>query len=341
MRVVAFDFDSSLLERFLGWPQEHYASDPNWLADPGEARQLSSASDAGAIWRNFLALEGDAIQGRLTALINPQLCDEAGHPFGQLGFFECVNDVSVASVLADAALDWLRANAPQAQTALALMNFDTWHAYRLRTHGFDQPTFLMEPYNPAYYPGLLEAAGFTPHVRYVTKTVSDLSSLSKAWAPYHAEALSQGYGFRSFNPASDADLSLVYHLSLDIFRRNLFFVEISEAEFRALYAGLVSRVAPDLLFFALDPAGEPVGFSFAAPHPRQPGAVNLKTFGILPRVRNTGLGAALACEAYRRFQAKGFTRVNHCLMRAGNAADQFDRGSADVTREYALYQRAL
>ncbi len=341
MRIVDFDFDPALLERFLDWPRRHYASDPNWLPDPAEAHQLTSASTTGAVWRNFLALEGEAIRGRITALINPRLCDEAGRPLGQLGFFECVDDTSVSHALIEAALDWLRLTAPQTHSVIAPMNFDTWHAYRLRLRGFDQPTFSMEPYNPSYYPDLLEAAGFAPVVGYVTKTVSNLQRLLKAWLPYHTDALAQGYRFRSFNPATRADLDLVYRLSLEIFRRNLFFAAISEAEFRALYAGVVGGVEPNLLFFALDPAGEPVGFSFATPHPRQPGAINLKTFGILPRVQKTGLGAALACEAYQRFQAKGFTRVNHCLMRAGNTADQFDRGQADITREYALYGRPL
>lgn len=343
MRIIDFDFDPSLLERFLGWPRRHYASDSNWLPDPAEAHQLApaSASTSGAAWRNFLALAGDEILGRITALIHPRLSDEAGRPLGQLGFFECVDNPEASHALLEVGLKWLRQFAPQAHSVVAPMNFDTWHAYRLRLRGFDQPTFAMEPYNPPYYPGLLEAAGFAPVVRYVTKTVSDLSSLLKAWLPYHTDALAHGYGFRSFNPATRADLDLVYHLSLEIFRRNLFFAEISEAEFRALYGGAAGGVNPELLFFALDPAGEPVGFSFATAHPRQPGAVNLKTFGILPRVQKTGLGAALACEAYQRFQALGFTSVHHCLMRAGNTADQFDRGAGNVTREYALYGRPL
>lgn len=341
MKIIDFDFDPALLERFLGWPRRHYASDPNWLPDPAETQQLAAPSTTGAVWRNFLALEGDGLLGRITALINPRLNDEAGRPLGQLGFFECVNDSMVARTLIEAGLNWLRQTAPQTPSVVAPMNFDTWHAYRLRLHGFDQPTFLMEPYNPPYYPALLEAAGFAPVVRYVTKTVTTPARLLEAWLPYHTDVLAHGYRFRSFDPTPSTDLDLIYHLSLEIFRRNLFFAEISEAEFRALYAGAVRGIDPDLLFFALDPTGEPVGFSFALPHPGQPGVVNLKTFGVLPRVQKTGLGAALACEAYQRFEAKGFASVNHCLMRAGNTADQFDRGAGSVTREYALYGRSL
>jgi predicted GNAT superfamily acetyltransferase len=91
----------------------------------------------------------------------------------------------------------------------------------------------------------------------------------------------------------------------------------------------------------LDAAGQAVGFSFSVPDHRDPHTVNLKTFGVTPQVRGTGMGAALAFEAYRRFQSKGYTRVNHCLMRSGNRADQFDRGLAKVTREYTLYVKPM
>ncbi len=342
MRTLGFDFDPALLERFLDWPRQHYAGDSNWLPDPGAARLLSAGARTDALWRNFLVLEQDVIRGRVTALVDARLCDEDGRPFGQLGFFECVDDPSAAQLLLDAATGWLRENAPHARTLLAPMNFDTWHAYRLRTKGFDQPTFLMEPYNPAYYPALFTVRGFAPRANYVTKTVDDPRAMLAAWEPYHLKTLGQGFSFRSFDPAAlNAELALIYRLSLVSFRDNLFFVEIPEAEFRAMYVGLAVGVDPELLFFLLDPAGEPVGISFSVRDHCQPGTVNLKTFGVLPHVHGVGVGAALACETYRRFLAKGFTRVNHCLMRAGNRADQFDRGLAQVTREYTLYQRAL
>jgi hypothetical protein len=72
-----------------------------------------------------------------------------------------------------------------------------------------------------------------------------------------------------------------------------------------------------------------------------PDTANLKTMGVLPRLNGRGVGAALACEIYGRFAGSAVRRVNHCLMRRGNRADQFDRGLAEVTREYALYSRPL
>lgn len=342
MKIIDFDFDPDLLQRFLDWPRLHYAGDPNWIPDPAAAHLLSKDANPGAIWRNFLLMDDEKICGRVTALVNPRLRDDSAQPYGQLGFFECVDDFTSAQLLFDAAFAWLRENAPTAKNVLAPINFDTWHAYRLRTSGFDQPTFLMEPYNPSYYPALFSALGFTPAMTYVSKTVEHMPTLLEAWRPYYEQAIAQGYSFRSFDRANvSSEMTLVYNLAVPTFRDNYFFAETSEAEFRALYAGIATHVDPALLFFMRDSAGEPVGFSFSVPDHRQQQTVNLKTFGVMPHVRGAGVGAALAYEAYQRFQTKGYSRVNHCLMRSGNRADQFDRGLAKITREYVLYEKEL
>lgn len=340
MKIVDFDFDAGLLKRFLDFPGQHYASDSNWMPDPAEPRLLTDSGSRSTNWRNFLALDGDDVCGRVTAIVNPRVCDENNQPYGQLGFFECVNDLQTAQMLTDSAIDWLRANLPSHGKILSPMNFDTWHSYRFRTKGFDEPTFFMEPHNPSYYPTLFGALGFTPVSHYITKTVNDLSPLLAFWEPYHHGLLAKRFTVRSFNlNAMNEEISLIHRLSQTMFRENLFFTDISEAEFRALYAGAAGNLDPDLFLFLLDPSGEPVGLCFNLADHRQPMTVNVKTFGVLPHVRHEGVGAGFAYEIYSRFQAKGFTRVNHCLMRAGNRADNFDGGLGKVTREYTLFAR--
>lgn len=342
MKVVDFDFDSGLLERFLDFPRQHYASDSNWIPDPAEPRLLAKSGFSPTTWRNFLVINKDEILGRVTALINPHLCHAGNRPYAQLGFFECVDDLRVAQLLVEKAAVWLRSNLPNGASILAPMNFDTWHSYRLRTKGFSEPTIFMEPYNPSYYPTLMTALGFNPTSRYVTKTVNDLQSLMEAWEANHDQVFSQGYRVRSFNLSDPVtEMSLIYRLALDAFRDNLFYTDIPEDEFRALYASAAGRLDPDLFLFILDPQGEPVGLCFSIADHRRPNMVNVKTFGILPHVRSEGVGAALAYVVYQRFQAKGFLRVNHCLVRAGNRADKFDGGLGEITREYTLYARSL
>ena len=51
------------------------------------------------------------------------------------------------------------------------MDGDTWHRHRLNVGPFDDPPFLLEPYNPPYYPEIWEEAGFQVLARYFSKQV--------------------------------------------------------------------------------------------------------------------------------------------------------------------------
>jgi hypothetical protein len=342
MKIIEFDFDSGLLKRFLGFPREHYASDSNWIPDPAETHLLTNSEFRSTAQRNFLALDGNEVCGRVTAIINPRMYNENNLPYGQLGFFESINDLQVAQLLISSAVHWLHSSLPVEGEILAPMNFDTWHSYRFRTAGFDEPTFFMEPHNPSYYPSLFSAQGFRPISHYITKTVDDLAPLLAFWEPYRSEVFAKGFTVRSFNLGAVAEeMSLIHRLSLSIFRENPFFTDISEAEFRALYRGAAGSLDADLFMFLLDPSGELAGLCFNLADHCQPKTVNVKTFGVLPQFRYEGVGAAFAHEIYSRFQSKGFMSVNHCLMRAGNRADNFDGGLGRITRQYTLFTRPL
>jgi GNAT superfamily N-acetyltransferase len=346
MRIVDFDFDPGLLAGFIDFPRRHYAGDPNWLPD-GQAAYLLSAERASVTashWRNFLvcAPDRDGVLGRVTAIVNPSLREAGGSPYGQLGFFECVDDGQAARLLVEAACGWLRATGLGIQTVLAPMNFDTWHAYRLRVSGFDQPTFAMEPHNPPYYAGLFQQLGFRPLAHYATRDASEAAALLPAWEPFFQDVLARGYRFRPLDrSALNDELALIYHLSVLSFRDNFLFQTIPEAEFRAMYAPYGSTLDPELITFLLDPAGTALGFSFAFPDHRRPDTVNHKTIGIVPDARGDGLGAALGYAVYSRLLAKGFSHINQCLYAAGNRASTFNRGLGTITREYALLSRAL
>jgi hypothetical protein len=84
-------------------------------------------------------------------MVNAAIRDEDGTAVGLIGFFECVEDPVVATVLLDAARDWLREE-HGLQRIWGPMNFDIWHSYRFMTRGFDQVPFYGEPDNKACYP---------------------------------------------------------------------------------------------------------------------------------------------------------------------------------------------
>jgi len=240
------------------------------------------------------------------------------------------------------------------------MDGDTWHRYRLNVGPFDEPPFLMEPYNPSYYEPLWTANGFVPLERYYSKRVEPATVVAHL-EEKRRSALAAGYRLRPLDPRRfRQELRTIYDLSRPIFSRNFLYTEIPEEEFYRLYAGARGLIDPDLVWFAQAPSGEDVGFLFTYPdyfravaamrgergplaklrflrHRKEADAVDFKTLGVLSGHRRSGVAAALFHEGHRQAMEKGYRAANHCLFREGNPSGELDGGAGRVTRTYVLY----
>jgi hypothetical protein len=274
---------------------------------------------------------------------------------GMIGSFEAKNDPApVARMLHDAAR-WLREQG--AQHVIGPMDGDTWHRYRVNAGPFDTPPFLLEPVNPPYYDALWRAAGFEVIERYSSKRIDDVSALAEKLEPMHARALLRGYRIRSFELSRlREELATVWRLSLEIFRGNAWYSDITLDDFLALYDGVERLLVPELVLFvehrspwsdglSAGNAGlrarhsreyEPVGFLFAYPD-TEPRTVDYKTIGVVPSHRRGYVGWAMLQQGYAAALTAGRPIANHCLMREENASQSMDAGEGVTFRHYYLY----
>jgi len=277
-----------------------------------------------------------------------------------IGFFEALDDGPAAHALFDRAVAWLRARG--AGRIVGPMNGDTWHAYRLNIGPFDRPPFLMEPYNPPYYRALWESRGFRALEGYSSTYVTRLEEAEKNTAAIARRCERHGYVLERMDlDRFERELDRLYELSRAIFEDNFLYAPLSRDEFGALYAGSRALLDRDLVWFARSPKGEDVGFVFAFADcfravramrgRRTPAArlkflllrrrtdtVNIKTLGVRPAARGSGVALLLMNRVYRAIREKGFRRANLCLMRDGNPSARMDGGQGQALRRYVLYQ---
>lgn len=252
---------------------------------------------------------------------------------GLIGFFEAKNEPEPVQRLLREAAAWLREKG--ARQVIGPMDGDTWHRYRVNAGPFDEPPFLLEPVNPPYYRDLW--APFDVIERYSSKRVDDVAPLAAQLAPMHARAIQRGYRIRPFDAARLQDeLTLVWKLSLEIFKGNRFYFDIALDDFLKLYAGIERLLVPELVLFALDASGNEAGFLFAYPDSAA-GVVDYKTIGVVPSHRRGYLGWALLHRAYISALEMGRPIANHCLMHESNASQSMDAGHGRTFREYYLY----
>ncbi len=307
-----------------------------------------------------LVRRGSTPVARAVARLSPLHRTPVGAPYGMIGFFEAMNDREAVSALFDRAVSWLRERG--AGPVIGPMNGDTWHNYRLNIGPHDQPPFLMEPYQPLYYQALWERYGFRPLEGYSSTFVTRLDAAIENTEAIARRCEKHGYVLeRIALNRFERELGRLYELSCAVFEGNFLYSPISRDEFIGLYADSRRLLDPDLIWFARSPAGQDVGFVFAfadcfravrAMAGRRTAlarltflllkgrtdAVNIKTMGVRPEVRGSGVALLLMNRIYRTAREKGFRRANLCLMRDGNPSARMDGKQGHLLRRYALYQ---
>ena len=148
---------------FLGLPFRIYTDIPQWVPplrmddrvrlDP-KRYPFYHHSQAGF----FLAYEGPCVLGRI-AVIDNRLYNQFNNEATAFFYlFECENDQAIANALFDAAYDWARARG--LTKILGPKGFTVLDGFGLLIKGFEHRPAFGLPYNPAYYPELIESAGF-------------------------------------------------------------------------------------------------------------------------------------------------------------------------------------
>lgn len=118
--------------------------------------------------KNKLFEQGEAIRwtlrrgeetiGRIAAFYNRETAAKEEQPTGGCGFFDCIDSTEAATVLFDAAREWLTSRGMQAMDGS--INFgDRMSWWGVLVRGFEMPLYGMN-YNQPYYASLFEAYGF-------------------------------------------------------------------------------------------------------------------------------------------------------------------------------------
>ena len=103
----------------------------------------------------FLVYRQERPVGRIAAIVDEKFNAYTGETCGAFGFFECENDQEAAHALLEAARSWL---AEQGMTFMrGPLNPSTNYTCGLLVDGFELAPTIMMPWNPSYYPELLES----------------------------------------------------------------------------------------------------------------------------------------------------------------------------------------
>jgi GNAT superfamily N-acetyltransferase len=359
---------------FLRLPYDLYRSDPNWVAPLPwmERRRWSprhNASLRSRSVRRFLARRGGTVVGRIAAIVDEAFAARWEPGAGAFGFFECRDDPEAAAALLTAAEGALRERGRD--RVLGPINLTPHDEVGLLVEGFDSRPTLLSPYNPPYYPELVEAAGY--------RGVRDYHAF--LWRPEqsHGPAVSrlqraaeQGsgvFGRVRLRPADvrrwDDEVRTLHALYNESFEGVWGFVPVTVEEFAERAAGFRPFFDPDLLIIA-EGESRAVGFALLLPDANEalaPLRGRLLPFGwlrlirgmrrirggrfiligVVPDLAGRGLAPILAAaiaEAARRLR---LDPVEISLVAAGNRRMRHvvEAFGCPRVKTFRLYEREL
>jgi GNAT superfamily N-acetyltransferase len=209
----------------------------------------------------FVARRAGVPVGRIAAIHN-RLHNAVHHDrTGFFGFFECVDDAKIAGRLLQMAAAWLAGHG--CTEMVGPVSPSTNDECGLLVEGFDdRPRFLM-PYNPPYYPLLMERAGLTVVKRLMAYRlrVSRVLASDKIRRVARIAQERHHLSLRQVNMQQfEEELRTVRRLYNAAWSGNWGFAPITEAEAEFMAQRLKRLVDPSLVIFA-EVGGEPVGLA--------------------------------------------------------------------------------
>lgn len=356
------------LDDFIRFPFTLYARDPYYVPPlRSELKKLFSRKNPfflHAKVRYFLARVRGELSGRIVSIINRRHIEFHNERAGFFGFFESLNDQSVADALLNRVSAILEKDG--IETLRGPMNFSTNEECGMLREGFGLHPTLMTPYNPPYYNGLMEKHGMTKAKDLFAYICEIPEQLPEKVLRVAAIAEKSGISVRPIEKRHfERDMRIFQEVYNASWEKNWGFIPLTDEELRHLANNLKPIVIPEMTLVA-EKNNEPVGFLGILPDynfvlKKMHGRLNpwtilkalyyakrirdmrLLLLGIKPHYRNRGVDALLFREGFKGSLKNGFRRVEFSWILEDNIPTQrlVEMIGGRLYKTYRIYEKRL
>lgn len=314
----------------------------------------------------FLAYRSGKIVGRIAAIKNDLHNKYHNDKVGFFGFFECINDQSVANSLFDAAKDWLKENGLDAMRGPA--NPSSNDEYGMLIDGFEDEPRIMMTYNPKYYLDLCERYGFTKAKDLYAYKLENKKVISSDKLRRVAEIAQKRSGIKIYQidmKNFDKEIEKVKYVYNKAWAPNWGFVPMTDEEIDFMAKELKPIAEPSLILFG-EIDNKLVGFSLVLldynyilkkingrllpfgifrllKDKKDIKWSRILTLGIIPEYQKRGLDAVFYWEIVQRAANNGIFLGEASWILEDN--DMMNRGAetmnGEIYKKYRLYEISI
>ena len=366
-------------EAFITFAWQVYKDNPYWVPPPIAERKHFLDSTKNPFFEHskaeyFMAFRDDEPVGTIAAFTNSAYNEFQGVNVGFFGFFEVLEDRDAAHALLQTAEEWARKAGHDAIMGPA--QFSTNDEAFLLIDGFNDPPRALMTYNPPYYQGFIESAGY-PKAMDVWAYSVDVSEFIQNM-PEKLERVVEKVrqkGKFHIRPVRmkefDLEVEHIKRIYNKSWERNWGFVPMTDAEIDQFAASLKPIIDPDLVLM-VEVDGEVVGFSLSIPDLNQPlrlayprpglpeplmmlkllwhwkvrrrvDWLRVVALGVLPEFRARGVDAMMYLETAKRAAPKGYRWAEMSWILENN--EMMNRSirmlGGEVYKTYRMYEKKL
>jgi GNAT superfamily N-acetyltransferase len=261
--------ESRVLKDFIRLPYRLYRDNPYWVPPLiSEEKRFLSKKHNPFLEKNpvvfYVCYRGKTPVGRIAGIINREHNNYHKDKTAFFGFFESIDDHTVAGLLFEAVARWVKEQGADALRGPT--NFTINDVSAMLLDGFDEVPFLMMPYNPAYYEKLYRENGFDIAMRvFAYEVTQDTIKFPKLLDRLDKRLENNEIQIRNLNfKKFDSDFKIIVDIFNRTWDKNWGFTPISYEEAVEEFKKVKVFVRPDLIFIA-EHKGEPAGFALALP----------------------------------------------------------------------------
>jgi len=259
------------LKAFINFPHHLYAGNPYWVPSlrKDERSTLDRSSNPSFAYCDanyWIAWRGGKVVGRIAGIINHRHHEKWKQPFMRFGWFDVIDDRAVSSALLAKVETWAREEGLSAvHGPMGFTNLD--HAGML-VEGFEELATQAAGYSYAYYPALMEAAGYRKDVDYVEYEMDVPDELNMRISKL-ADLVLKRYHLRLVSAADKQELIPYAHQLFDLLGKeyeHLYgVVPLSEEQVEAYIAQYLGFISPEFVPIIIDQDDQMAAFGIVLP----------------------------------------------------------------------------
>lgn len=317
----------------------------------------------------WIAESNGEVVGRIAAITNENHNITHNDKVGFFGFFECINNEELACELLNTASNWLKSKGKNVMRGPVNPSLNDECAMLI--DGFDEPARILMPYNPKYYPLLMNKCGMEKakdlyaykleNKNYISEKMNRLQNIIRT----RYKVTIREIDFKN-KIQFKKDVQTLKDIYNEAWELNWGFVKMTDEEFDFLAADL-KQIANPKVAFIVEVDGKPAGFHLGLPdfnqvliHNKNGGMIgalwNMMTkkkeisimriivLGMLPQYRGTGIDAVVYYESGKRAHELGMDIGEASWILEDN--EMMNRGLTTtmlgkIYKKYRIYDRDI